>query len=117
MSKATPISELQKFHFGSKIFCSDGEEGILAHVIFDPGTRCMTHIGVKQGRFFGQTVELLFDPVVRATGEGVTLSVKRAYIVATPATRANGALLDTKTIVYRAQAPGKGRLMLVAVHP
>jgi osmotically-inducible protein OsmY len=117
MSKATPISELQKFHFGSKIFCSDGEEGILAHVIFDPGTCCMTHIGVKQGRFFGKTVELPFDAVVSATGEGVTLSVKRADVVAAPTTRANGALLDSKTIVDRAQAPGKGTLKLVGVHP
>lgn len=116
MIKATPISEMQKFHFGSKIFCSDGEDGILAHVIFDPGTRCMTHIGVKQRRFFGKTAELSFDTVVRATGDGVTLSVKRADVVAAPTTRANGALLNSKTVIERVQAPAKGTLMLVAVH-
>jgi len=50
MIKTTLISEMLKFHFGRKIFCADGEDGVLVHVIFDPATRRMTHIGVKQGR-------------------------------------------------------------------
>src|SRR5216684_3436075 len=56
MIKTTLISEMLKFHFGRKIFCADGEDGVLVHVIFDPATRRMTHIGVKQGRLFGNAV-------------------------------------------------------------
>ena len=48
MNKTILISEMLKFHFGSKIFCSDGEGGVLVQVIFDPATRSMTHMGVKQ---------------------------------------------------------------------
>ena len=44
MDKTMLISEMLKFHFGSKIFCSDGDGGVLAQVIFDPATLNMTHI-------------------------------------------------------------------------
>ena len=35
MSNIASISEMLKFHFGSKIICSDGEDGFLAQVVFD----------------------------------------------------------------------------------
>src|SRR5689334_9480163 len=78
MNKSTLISEMLKFHFGSKIFCFDGDDGVLVEVIIDPSTRNITHVGVKQGRLFGKTVHLPFNDVVSATGDGVTLSVKLA---------------------------------------
>ena len=78
MNRTTLISEMQKFHFGSKVFCSDGEDGTLAHVIFDPKTRKISYIGVKQGRLFRKTVHLPFENIVSATGDGVTLNVRLA---------------------------------------
>ena len=72
MNKTILISEMLKFHFGSKIFCSDGDGGILEQVIFDPATLSMTHIGVKHGRLFGKNVFLPFDCVISANEAGIT---------------------------------------------
>src|ERR1700730_1292264 len=104
MRKLISISEMQKFHFGSKIFCVDGEEGVLAQVIFDPATRRMTHIGVKLGRLFGKTVQIPYDTVEEATGDGVTLRIKRADLAAARhaspvSSNAGAALLDNKSVV------------------
>ncbi len=117
MKKATLISEMQKFHFGSRIFCSDGEDGVLAQLIFDPAAHRMTHIGVRHGRLFGKTVYLPFDTVVDATGDGVTLRIKRADVFAASSTAVGGVLLDNKSVVERPGSADKGTLMLVAVHP
>jgi osmotically-inducible protein OsmY len=116
MDRTTLISEMQKFHFGRKVFCSDGEEGTLTHVGFDPTTRCMTHIGVKQGRLFGKTVYLPFGTVVSATGEGVTLRITGAELAASKA-EPSGALLDGKSSVEREGATGRGTILLMAVRP
>lgn len=117
MDKTTLFSEMLKFHFGSKIFCSDGEDGMLVHTIFDPATCSMTHIGVKQGRLFGKTVHLPFASVVSATAEGVTLSVKRADLAAAQSAPPGGATLTSKSIVENSNSTAKGSLLLVAVHP
>lgn len=117
MNKTTLISEMLKFHFGSKIFCSDGEDGVLVNTVFDPATCGMTHVGVKLGRLFGKTVYLPFDTVVSASGEGVTLSVKRADLAAAKSTPAGLAILTSKSIVENSGSAAKGSLLLVAVHP
>lgn len=116
MDRTTLIAEMQKFHFGCKIFCSDGEEGTLTHVGFDPATRCMTHIGVKQGRLFGKTVYLPFGTVVRATGDGITLRITRTELAASK-TEPSGALLDSKSSVERGGAAARGTILLTAVQP
>src|SRR5579872_803186 len=117
MSKLTAIAEMQKFHFGSKVFCSDGEDGILVYVIFDPTTRRMSHIGVKQGRFFGKTVTLPYENIVSATGEGITLNLKRADVASATNATGEGAMLDSKSAVENAAVVGKGTLLLVALQP
>jgi osmotically-inducible protein OsmY len=117
MSKSTLISEMQKFRFGSKIFCSDGENGILTHTIFDPATRRMTHIGTKLGRLFGKTVYVPYDTVTGATSDGVTLRIKRAELSAASTAAPAGANLESKATVTRAGSENKGTLLLVAVHP
>jgi osmotically-inducible protein OsmY len=117
MSNTTLISEMWKFHFGNKIFCSDGEDGVLVHVIFDPPTRRMTHIGVKQSRFFGKTVDLPYHTVVDATRDGVTLSINRADVATASSAAVEGALLDNKSVVENAGSTSSGTLMMVAVHP
>jgi osmotically-inducible protein OsmY len=117
MSKTTLISEMQKFHFGSKVFFSDGEDGILLHVIFDPATRRLTHISVKQGRFFGKIVHLPYGTVENATGDGVTLSINRDDVAAVSSVNVEGALLDNKSVVENTTSTSRGTLMMVAVHP
>jgi osmotically-inducible protein OsmY len=117
MNKATLISEMQKFHLGSKVFYSDGEEGILVHTAFDPSIRRLTFVGVKQGRLFGKTVNLPFSTVVKASGDGITLNVKRGEIPAPSGPETVSALLDSKTTVVRIDSADKGSLVLVAVQP
>ena len=117
MNKTILISEMLKFHFGSKIFCSDGDGGVLAQVIFDPATLSMTHIGVKHGRLFGKSVFLPFDCVISANEAGISLSVKRSDLAAAKSQEPEGAVLTNKSIVENAESAAKGSLILVAVHP
>src|SRR5712692_11309892 len=117
MNKTILISEMLKFNFGSKIFCSDGDGGVLVQVIFDSATRSMAHIGVKQGRLFGKSVYLPFDSVLSATGEGIKLRVKRSDLAAANSQRPGGASLSNKSIVENTESAARSLLMLVAVHP
>lgn len=116
MSKATAISEMAKFHFGNTIFCSDGEGGVLAIVIFDIAARRMTHIGAKQGRFFGKTGYVSFEQVIKATGEGITVRATRAELLSGNAP-SSGVTLDSKSVVERAGSSAKGTLKLIAAQP
>lgn len=115
MSNNAPISAMLKFHFGNKIYCSDGQDGVLTHVIFDATTRRLTHLAIKQGRFFGKTVYPPFEAVVRATGDGIWLKYKLAELAAAATTEGPGILLGSRTEV-KGQS-GSGMLALVAVQP
>jgi osmotically-inducible protein OsmY len=117
MNKSTLIPEMLKFLFGNKILCSDGDDGELAQVIFDPATRRMTYISVKQWRLFGKSVFLPFDCVISANEAGITLSVKRSDVAAATSQRPEGAVLINKSIVENQESGAKGSLLLVAVHP
>ena len=117
MNKTFLISEMLKFHFGSKIFCSDGDGGVLAQVLFDPATRSLAHIGVKQGRLFGKNVYLPFDSLLSATGEGITLRVKRSDLDTATSQVPGYATLTSKSVVENTKSAAKGSLLLVAVHP
>ena len=81
--------------------CSDGEAGSLAHLVFDATTKCLTHLGVKQGHLFGKTVDLTYDTVVGATGEGIVLRITHAELVATSEVAVGGAVLDHRSSVER----------------
>jgi osmotically-inducible protein OsmY len=117
MNKTNLISEMLKFHFGSKIFCSDGDGGVLTQVIFDPATLSMTDIGVKHGRLFGKSVFLPFDCVISANEVGITLSIKRSDVAAAKSQEREGAVLSSKSIVENTESAAKGSLILVAVQP
>lgn len=112
----TSILETQKFHFGSKIICSDGEEGTLVLVGFDAAARRITHIGIRQGRFFGKTTYLPYDTVTNANGEGVTLRIPGADVLNASKNAPNAVFLDNKSVVD-AGGQGRGSLVLVAVQP
>lgn len=117
MNKSRLISEMQKFHFGSRILCTDGDEGYLTHLVMDSETRRLTHIGARQSRLFGKTLVVPYDTVVFASADGVSLSITRAELVAAHDASANGANLDGKSTVENTGAAGKETLMLVAIHP
>ena len=117
MEKTTSIAEMQKFIFGSKVFCSDGEAGVLTHVGFDPAARRITHMGVKQGRFFGKTVYLPFNTVTNASGDGVNLSITRDAVISVSKEEPSHVLLDSKSVVQHTESPARGTLLLVAVQP
>lgn len=117
MNKSIRISEMQKFHFGTRMLCTDGDDGYLAHVICDPDSCRLTHIGVKLGRLFGKSVQLPYDTVVDASGDGITLSITRAELAAAGNPTVDGAVLDNKSTVENAGAAGRGTLSLFAVHP
>jgi len=116
MNDTMYISEMLKFQFGSKIFCSDGEGGLLTHVIIDPETRNLTHIGVKQGRLFGKSSYLAFDCVISASEAGITLGVKRSDAAAQNQ-MPQGAVITHKCVVEHAESAATGTLLLIAAHP
>jgi len=117
MDKTMLMSEMLKFHFGSKIFCSDGDGGVLTQVIFDPATLNMTHINVKQGRLFGKSVFLPFACVISTDESGITLNIKRSDVASAQSQGPVGAVLTNRSIVENAEAAAKGSLQMVAVHP
>ena len=101
----TSILETQKFHLGSKIICSDGEEGTLVQVGFDSAARRITHIGIRQGRFFGKTTYLPYDTVTNATGEGVTLRIPGADVLDASKNAPNAVFLVDKAEVLCSLLP------------
>lgn len=117
MDKSVVISAMRKFHFGRKIFCSDGEDGMLISVAFDRTTRRMTHIGVKQGHLFGKTVYLPYTTVVEASRDGIHLHITRAELATTSHEVPGGALLDSRSVVRRVDSSEKGTLMMAAIEP
>ena len=115
MSKNALISEMQKFHFGNTIFCTDGQAGTITHVLFDTATRRVTQLAIKQNRLFGKTFYVPFESVVTATGEGVWLNITLAQLAASPSNEGPGVALDTGTAIKGNAV--NGTLALVAVHP
>lgn len=116
MNKNPRLSETLKFHFGNKIFCTDGQDGTLTHVLFDAESRCLTHLAIKQGRFFGKTVYVPFETVTAATADGVRLACTLAQLVAFPDSEEPGISLDARTAVG-GNVVGRGTLGMVAVQP
>jgi hypothetical protein len=117
MKTATRISEMQKFHFGRKIECTDGEAGSLTYIVFDDTTRRPTYLGLKQGHLFSKTYNLPYDTVVEATGEDILLHIPRAELAAAREETVQGAKLDRRSVVERTGTQDRGTLRLVAVHP
>lgn len=113
MGKTALISEMLKFHFGNKVFCTDGQDGTLARVLFDASQKRLTHLAVRQGHLFGKTVYLPFDNVVAATGDGIWLNSTIAQLAAFPTSEGPGVVLDSHTVVKG--STGRGTLLQVAV--
>jgi osmotically-inducible protein OsmY len=117
MNKITSISEIQKFCFGCKVFCSDGQEGVLSHVSFAVPAYSLNSIGVRLGLFFAKTVYLPFVSIESASGEGIILNVTRAQLAVATQQVPPGVLLDKRSVVKNAVTGAWGLLDLAAVQP
>lgn len=117
IDKTTSIAEMNKFHFGSRVFCTNGEDGVLTHVGFDAATRHLTSIVVRQGRLFGKTFYLPADKITTAASDGIQLAMTLEELAGASKSSLNGVLLDNKSIVERDGGAGRGTLELVALHP
>ncbi len=116
MEKSTPISEMEKFRFGSKIFCTNGEDGVLTHVSLDANMRRVTGIGVRYGRIFGKTVYVPFSAVTEATSMGIRLNISYEEMEASKA-QPGALVLDNRSSVQNSANGSKGTLSMVATHP
>ncbi|BCL83477.1 hypothetical protein ccbrp13_59420 [Ktedonobacteria bacterium brp13] len=114
--KMTPVSEMEQFHFGGKVFCSDGEEGVLLHLSIDPNTHHIVALGVRLGRFFGRTITVPFSAVTDAGVDGVVLSITREEAAA-DREPISGVQIDGRTTVQETNSGSHGTVSLVAVHP
>ncbi|GCE11874.1 BON domain-containing protein [Tengunoibacter tsumagoiensis] len=117
MEKATSIAEMQKFHFGSKVFCADGEEAIVTHVGFNSASRRVTYIGVKTGRFWGKTVFVPLTILVDAAASGVHLSLTHDQLVASSTDVPAAAIIDQRSTVQNTATAAKGTVKVIAIHP
>lgn len=117
MDQMTSISEMQKFRFGSRVYCSDGEEGTLSHLNFAASSRRLSHVGIRVGRFFGKTVYLPFAAVVSASGEEITLQVTGAELALASQQAPSEVLLDRRSLIRNTTTGAEGSLELVAVQP
>jgi osmotically-inducible protein OsmY len=117
MNKMVSIAEMQKFRFGCKVWCSDGEKGLLSNVSFAASARHLNAIGVRLGRFFGKTVYLPFAAVEAASSEGITLTMTCAELSLASQQVSTGDLFNNKSVIRNIGTKAQGTLELVAVHP
>jgi len=117
MEKSTTIAEMLKFRLGTKVICSDGEDGSLTSIGFDDTHQSIFALGVQLGRLFGKTVYVSFAHVVGATSSGITLDITREELMRTSKQAPGGVWLDSRCVVVNAVTSARGALMLLAVHP
>lgn len=117
MEATTSISEMLKFAFGCKVFCSDGEAGTLTHVILDPSSRRLAAIGVKKGFLFGKTLYVPFEGIRSASGERVDLKLSSEEFAQASTNEPTGVVMDSGSIVQNEGTSERGSLSLLAVEP
>lgn len=115
MRNNAPISAMWHYHFGGKIFCTDGQIGTLTHVLCDANEKYMTGLVLKQGRLFGKTWICPFTLIQGASGDGIRLSCTQTELAGADSVEETNITLDPRTSV--AGATGTGRLELVATQP
>ncbi|WP_176728890.1 BON domain-containing protein [Thermogemmatispora onikobensis] len=117
MMKSELISELLKFRFGSKVFCSDGEYGLLDDVVVDSTRRSVTHVGVSRGLFVKKRFYLAFSQVSEASSDGVTLTISLAALEQEAVASPDGVHLSGRSLVEAPAVGQRGTLLLLAVQP
>jgi osmotically-inducible protein OsmY/sporulation protein YlmC with PRC-barrel domain len=76
---AIQFVEVVKFRFGAPVVASDGPAGSVAHLIVDPGTRTISHVGVKLTRF-GDALTVPIARVEDASAQQLRLTIARAEV-------------------------------------
>jgi osmotically-inducible protein OsmY len=117
MIKSTTISEMLKFRLGTKIVCSDGEEGSLTSIGLDNAHRSLFALGIHIGYLFGKTVYVSFAHVVDATSSGITLDLTYEQLLRASKEVPGGVWLDSRSTVVNADTSAHGTLILIAIHP
>jgi osmotically-inducible protein OsmY len=117
MINSTPISEMLKFRLGTKIICSDGEEGSLSSIGFDAARQSLFALAIRVGRFFGKTVYVPFAHVVDATSSAITLDITCEELLSASNTVPVGVWLDSRCVVVNTATSARGTLILIAIHP
>jgi osmotically-inducible protein OsmY len=117
MMKSELISELLKFRFGSKVFCSDGEYGVLDEVVVEPARRSVTHVGVSRGLFVKKRFYLSFGRVSEASSDGVRLTTSLATLEQEAVASPGGVRLSERSLVEAPAAGQRGSLLLLAAQP
>ncbi|GHO42952.1 BON domain-containing protein [Ktedonospora formicarum] len=117
MKTTTSIAEMQKFIFGSKVYCSDGESGVLTHIGLDAKNWRMVVLGIRLGRLFGRTVYVPFNTVASASSEKVTLTISRDELERARKDAPGAAMFDSHARVFHVESGAEGGLSLIAVYP
>jgi osmotically-inducible protein OsmY len=114
---STGTVEVIKFRFNTTVYATDGEAGTVDHVVINPGTREVTHVGVKIQRGFGGPINNVpLDRIVDARSHEVHLAVTREALLQTmPAVSPKDTILARATQV-KLGSGGTGALMQVAVN-
>lgn len=76
----TEFTEILKFRFGAPVVANDGASGVVDHLIVDPGTRSVTHVGIKLAHFFGSPHSIPVELVKDTHAERVELTIAREEI-------------------------------------
>lgn len=116
MTRSTFISETRKFRLGTRIVCSDGEDGSLVSIGFDAAHRQLLAIGIHIGRLFSGTVYLPFARVVDATSNAITLDITGEQLAEAGKAAPTGTWLESRSVVFNADTLDHGTLVLAAVH-
>jgi osmotically-inducible protein OsmY len=106
-----------KFRLGTKIICSDGEEGSLSSVGFDAARQSLFALAIRVGRFFGKTVYVSSARVVDATSSAITLDLTCEQLLGASSAVPAGVWLDSRCVVVTSATSARGTLVLVAIHP
>jgi osmotically-inducible protein OsmY len=117
MINSTTISEMLKFRLGTKIVCSDGEEGSLSSIGFDAARQRLFALAIRVGRLFGKTVYVPFAHVVAATSSAITLDLTCEDLLSASNAVPAGVWLDSRCAVVNTTTSARGTLILIAIHP
>jgi hypothetical protein len=115
MKSNTPLSQTLKFHFGKKVFCTDGQVGILQSILFEAKGRRLTSLAVKPGRWLGKTSVLPLGTVERANADGIWLKCTQAEVETLPPVKGPDLGYGRHTSVKG--STGEGKLVMVATLP
>lgn len=113
-SVAREFAEFVRFRFGAPVLASDGAAGSIAHVIVAPGTRTVSHIGVKLGYLSRHIYDLPVDVVTDARAETVELTITRADFASKSQSIPAGSVALSGATVVESDGGRVGKLLQIS---